>query len=76
MFRHRLAAEADYYRLPEPPAPTIRPQGFALCSIAVVAGCSAAHWASVQQVYGLAFEQAQASLRPCILDRDTFAFWN
>jgi hypothetical protein len=30
----------------------------------------------VQQIYGLAFEQAQASLRPCILDRDTFAFWN
>ena len=28
MFRHRLAAEADYYRLPEPSAPTIRPQGF------------------------------------------------
>ena len=76
MFRHRLAAEAEYYRLPEPPAPTIRPQGFALCSIAVVAGCSAAHWAGVQQVYELAFEHARATVRPSILDRETFAFWN
>jgi uncharacterized protein YbjT (DUF2867 family) len=76
MFRHRLAPEAEYYRLPEPPAPTIRPQSFALRSIAAVAGCSAGHWAGVQQVYELALAGAQAATRPSLLERDPFAFWN
>jgi hypothetical protein len=76
MFRHRLAPEADYYRLPKPPAPTIRPQGFALCPIAVIAGCTAVHWAGLQQIYFAALEQAQTWARPSVLERDLLAFWN
>jgi hypothetical protein len=76
MFRHRLAPEADYYRLPELPAPTIRPQGFALCTIAVIPGCTAVQWAEAQQLYVVAMEHAQASARPSILERDWYAFWN
>lgn len=76
MFRHRLAQEADYYRLPPPPAPTLQPQCFALCPAAAIPGCTVEQWAGMRQLYDLAFEQAQAQLRPSILERDAFAFWN
>jgi hypothetical protein len=76
MFRHRLAPEADYYRLPEPPALTVQPGSFLLCSIAVIPGCSLDQWVGLQQVYVYAFEQAQVAARPSILDRNLFAFWS
>ena len=76
MFRHRLAPEADYYRLPEPSRPIVQPGSFVLCSVAVLPGCTLGHWACLHQVYGYAFEQAKATARPSILDRDLFALWN
>jgi hypothetical protein len=76
MFRHRLAPEADYYRLPEPPPPTVQPGSFLLCSVAVLPGCTLGQWAGLQQVYVYAFGQAQAAARPSLLERDVFAFWN
>jgi len=76
MFRHRLAPEADYYRLPEPPAPTIHPGSFLVCSVAVIPGCTTGLWTGMQQVYVYAFEQALALARPSLLDRNPFAFWN
>jgi len=76
MFRHRLAPEADYYRLPEPTIPAFRPESFVLCTIAVIPGCTACQWAGTQQLHVAAWEQAQASVRPSVLDRDVFAFWN
>ena len=76
MFRHRLAPEADYYRLPEPPTPTVQPGSFVLCSIAVIPGGPAGVCHGLQQVYATAFEAARAVARPSLLDRDLFAFWN
>lgn len=76
MFRHRLAPEADYYRLPEPPPPAVQPGSFVLCSVAVLPGCTLGHWAGWQQVYIHAFEQAWAAARPSLVERDVFAFWN
>ena len=38
MFRHRLAPEADYYRLPVPPAPAFCPANYLLCPLAVIPG--------------------------------------
>ena len=75
MFRHRLAPEADYYRLPEPPVPKPRPGGFALCTVAGLPGMTVGQWAGVQQLYHAAYEAAQVALRPSLLDRDLF-FWN
>jgi hypothetical protein len=74
MFRHRLAPEADYYRLPAPPAPAFRPASFVLCPIAVLPGCSLGEWA--QAVYVVALEQAIEAARPALPDRGLFAFWN
>jgi hypothetical protein len=76
MFRHRLAPEADYYRLPEPPAPTVQPTGFVLCTVAVLPAFSLMQWAGMQTIYVQAFEQALTAARPSLLDRDLFAFWN
>jgi hypothetical protein len=76
MFRHRLAPEADYYRLPEPPAPTVQPGSFLLCSVAVLPGCTVGQWPGLQQVYVYAFELARAVARPSLLERDLFALWN
>lgn len=76
MFRHRLAPEADHYRLPEPPPPPIRPESFALCSMAVIPGCCSVQWACHQQLYAWAFEIARETVRPSPFERDPFSFWN
>jgi hypothetical protein len=76
MFRHRLAHEADYYRLPEPPPPAVRPGSFLLCTVAVMPGWTTDQWAGLQQVYVYAFEQAQAVARPSLLERELLAIWN
>jgi len=76
MFRHRLATEADHYRLPAPPTPTVRPGSFLLCTVAVIPGCTLNQWAGLQQVYVYAFEQALEAARPSLPERNVFAFWN
>jgi hypothetical protein len=37
---------------------------------------SVAAWQWQQQIYRLAFEQAQAVVRPSILERDLLGVWN
>jgi hypothetical protein len=76
MFRHRLAPEADYYRLPDPPAPSVRPGSFLLCSVTMIPGCTLGQSAWVQQAFLFAFEQALETARPALPDRELFAFWN
>jgi hypothetical protein len=70
MFRHRLAPEADYYRLPAPPLPPFRPASYLLVPVAVF---SLSDW--VQTVYVVALEQAAETSRPALPDR-LFGFWN
>jgi hypothetical protein len=74
MFRHRLAPEADYYRLPTPPPPAFQPASFVLCPIAILPGANLGEWA--QAVYVVALEQAIEAARPALTDRGLFAFWN
>jgi hypothetical protein len=74
MFRHRLAPEADYYRLPAPPPPPFRPASFVLCPVATFSCAVNGDW--VHAVYVVAFEQAAETARPALTDRGIFAFWN
>ena len=76
MFRHRLAPEADYYRLPEPSAASAPATGFALCTNAMFPTCSVEEWEVAQQMYALAMERVLVALRPTIFDRDLFPYWN
>ena len=74
MFRHRLAPEADYYRLPNPPAPPFRPASYLLCPVGLLPGLSQGEWA--QAIYVIALELAIETARPALPDRGLFAFWN
>lgn len=78
MFRHRLAKEADYYRLPELPAPRITAAGFQVCPTGVLCTCTCTpdHMTGVAQLYQWAFVQAQAVARPAVVEREVFALWN
>jgi hypothetical protein len=60
------------YRLPRPPAPAFHPAAFVLCPFwpgAELLQCQLA-------LYRLAFEQAQAAVRPSLLERDLVGVWN
>jgi hypothetical protein len=74
MFRHRLAPEADHYRLPAPPPPAFHAASFVLCPIAILPGATLGEWA--RAVYSMALEQAIEATRPALPDRGLFAFWN
>jgi hypothetical protein len=68
MHRHRFQDLLDSPRLPRPPAPPVPVNAFLVC-FAVL------HPAQ-QQLYQLAFEQAQAVARPSLPERDLLAVWN
>jgi hypothetical protein len=72
MHRNRLPAEPEV-RLPQSPAPPITPGGFVPYQL----GCLTPDvWLWQQWVYQCAFAQAQAVVRPSILERDLLAVWN
>jgi hypothetical protein len=73
---HNRFATKMQFPLPQPPAPTWTPQTFVLCPLPFPQAVSAAQWAVQQWVYQCAFEQAQAVVRPSILERDLLGVWN
>lgn len=76
MPRHRLATEADHYRLPAPPPVTIQPGSFQLCPSGINAACCPDQFNGLAELYKLAFEQAVASARDSHPARVLFALWN
>lgn len=73
--RHRLAPEADYYRLPLQSPPSPPPSAFMLCPSAIIPGCTDDHWASVQQTYEQAFAMLGVPGTTMLPEDDSF-FWN
>lgn len=67
MHRHRLAQEADAYRLPASPEPPLDLSAFAFVP---VAPASAADDALLLAVYRAALNEARAVVRPSVLERD------
>lgn len=76
MHRHRLAAEAEYYCLPEPPAPPAAPDGFAYLPVAMLAAAGAEQVTAMLYAYAWALAHAQAVVRPSLPERDLLAVWN
>jgi hypothetical protein len=76
MQHHRFSSQAEHHYLPQPPAPAFTPGSFVACPLALLQGLSAAQLAGQAAVYQLAFEQAQAILRPSLPERDLLAVWN
>lgn len=75
MTRHRLALEAEHYRLPSPP-PKIAPGSFQLCPTGVTAACSPEQLIGMSEIYKAAFQAAYDSARSTHPADVLFAFWN
>ncbi len=66
----------ESYTLPRPAAPAISPTSFVAYPVALLQGLSDAQQLWQQSIYQLAFEQAQADLRPSLPERDLAGVWN
>ncbi len=64
------------FRLPTPPAPAPSLEAFMLFPLAAVAPQSPEQAAAQRALYEWAFAEAQAVVRPSILERDLLSVWN
>jgi hypothetical protein len=76
MRRARLDAAITDHRLPQPATPGLQPQAFFLCPLGGLPLGGAGQWLMMQQLYQMAFAQAQAVVRPSLPERDLLAVWN
>jgi hypothetical protein len=75
MHSHRFRNQTGIWHLPRAQEPQASAKGFMLCPMALVQTHLGEQnvW---QRVYLLAFQQAQAVVRPSLLERDLLANWN
>lgn len=59
-------------RLPQPPVQPLAPEAFVLCPLKG----NPDQWTAQQWLYQRAFEEAQAVVRPSILERNLLTVWN
>jgi hypothetical protein len=64
------------YRLPQPPAPAMQPGAFVLCPFFPAQQVCDELRQCQMALYRLAFEKAQAAVRPSLLERDLVGVWN
>jgi hypothetical protein len=76
MGQHRLKGQLAEYRLPQPPLPQLPIGSFVLCPIILCQGFTMMQQSCQWMVYQLAFEQAQAVVRPSLPERDLLGVWN
>ena len=76
MNTRRIPGLEEEFRFPKPAAPAIGPEGFMVCPLALLQSQSPAQQNWQSALYQLAFEQAQAVLRPSLPERDLLAVWN
>jgi hypothetical protein len=73
---NRLPNAADYLPSSGPSGALLLPGSFILCPLALLQGLTGPQRWSQWSIYQLAFEQAQAQLRPSLPERDLLAVWN
>lgn len=76
MLRHRLALEADHYRLPVPRAPQFKPGSFQLYPTGVLAACSPEQLTGICELYKSAFDRAYDAARKSHPSDALFSVWN
>jgi hypothetical protein len=76
MHHHRIQIYLDGYRLPEPPAPIPAAGSFVFCPIVLLHGVSLPQQLCQWSVYQLAYERAQALIRPSLPERRLLECWN
>jgi hypothetical protein len=75
MYHNRFAAEVSH-PMQQPPTPTWTPTTFMVCPLPWHQSITPEQWAMTQWIYQCAFEQAEAVVRPSILERDLLGVWN
>jgi hypothetical protein len=75
MNHHRIPELKEPYRLPSATA-SITPGAFIACPLVLLQSMPVAQQCWQSSLYQLAFEQAQAALRPSLPERDLLAVWN
>ncbi len=73
MYRNRISTMLPPQPVPEP---TPSPSAFVLCPVVWFPAVSAAHGHWQQDLFRWALAQAQAVVRPSILERDLLGVWN
>lgn len=73
MFFNRLRSAVPAHPV-DNPSPS--PAAFLLCPLTGMPFASAAQWQWQQGLYALALAQAQAVVRPSLLERDLLGVWN
>jgi hypothetical protein len=73
---HRFRNLVETWRLPQVPAPRASHTGFMACPAALVLNPFFIQSLWQRQVYERAFREAQAVVRPSILERDLLGVWN
>jgi hypothetical protein len=76
MHRHRFLQHLERQALPQPQARPISAGAFCMHPMALVVGVPAVALQWQQRIYQLAFEQAQAVVRPSLPERDLLGVWN
>ena len=76
MHRHRFLEHLERQAFPQPQARPISTAAFCACPMALVMGVPAVALQWQQRIYQLAFEQAQAVVRPSLPERDLLGVWN
>jgi hypothetical protein len=76
MHHNRLTAELNPVQIPRPAGLPLCPAAFVLCSLGNFPCVALEQWMCQQWVYMRAFEEAQAVVRPSLVERDLLAVWN
>ncbi len=77
MLHNRSNTETETFRLPRPLLhANITPTAFVLCPATIEQGLTAEQRAFEQWIYLMAFEEAQAVVRPSLPERDLLGVWN
>lgn len=72
----RIFFEEATILVPQPPEPQITPQGFMLLVVNGWPCQCPSQWALQQWIYEQAYQKAQATVRPSLVERDLLGHWN
>jgi hypothetical protein len=76
MHSHRFSDHFGQQRIAAPQAQPFNPAAFCAWPLGLPAGAPAQAGCWQQRLYQLAFEEAQAVVRPSWLERDLLGVWN
>jgi hypothetical protein len=68
--------DTSAFRLPQPPAPPLKPEAFVQCPQALLEGLSEEEKLAQRDLYEKALREACGVARPALPERDLLGMWN